>query len=319
MSKNTETKKQNLINILIRTTYRPKYFDKCLKSVYNQNYDNFKIICCYDDERCLNYLEKYNEKIEYFFIDIENKHSYKYNLYMNFLLDKVEDGWIMFLDDDDKFVNSDSLKTINNYLHNDNNIIFWKVNIGNRIVIPNNLNNIVKGNISGIGFCFHSKFKNLTKWSSIKCGDFYFVDALLKKHNFNKIKVPILLTSVNHNLSGNNGAQTPYSFQDFIKYKGIKQIYISEKLSPIKDKILNTFGLKDYNNKDEICVFFGAYTQNDLSIIKDHINKKFVMFDGNDIKNYKLFDSVNFLSRTKLMKDYLRHFKIFSRLIEFKI
>ena len=319
MSKNTEIKKENLINILIRTTYRPKYFDKCLKSVYNQNYDNFKIICCYDDERCLNYLKKYNEKIEYFFIDIENKHSYKYNLYMNLLLDKVEDGWIMFLDDDDKFVNSDSLRTINNYLHNDNNIIFWKVNIGNRIVIPNNLNNIKKGEITTIGFCFHSKFKNITKWRSIKCGDYYFVDSLLKNHNFNKIKVPILLTSVNHDLSGNNGAQTPYSFKDFIKYKGIKQIYISEKLFPIKDKILNTFGLKDYNNKDEICVFFGAYTQNDLSIIKDHINKKFVMFDGNDIKNYKLVDSVNFLSRTKLMKDYLRHFKIFSRLIEFKI
>ena len=84
MSKNTETKKQNLINILIRTTYRPEYFDKCLKSIYNQNYDNFKIICCYDDERCLNYLKKYKKKIEYFFIDIENKHSYKYNLYMNF-------------------------------------------------------------------------------------------------------------------------------------------------------------------------------------------------------------------------------------------
>ena len=53
----------NLINILIRVTFRPDYFNECINSILNQTYKNFNIICCYDDKLCEKYLEKYKDYI----------------------------------------------------------------------------------------------------------------------------------------------------------------------------------------------------------------------------------------------------------------
>jgi hypothetical protein len=313
-------KKQSLINILIRTTYRPEYFEKCINSIYKQKYNNFKIICCYDDERCLDYLKKYKSKIEYFFIEIESNASHKYNDYCNHLMDMVKNGWIMFLDDDDILASNKSLAIINNYLNNENNILFWKVKIGKRIIIPENINKIKKGKISGIGFCFHSKFKNLSKWKPIRCSDFHFINLLLKtKKNFNKIKLPIVLTKVNHELLGNQGMQNPYDFKDFVNNKNIKQIYFSKSLLHLKDKMKEQFNLDEYTNENDSALFFGVYDNNDFIKINNHKCKKFVMFEETDIKNYKLVKAVNFLTLSKSMKDYLRNEKIFSRLINLDV
>ena len=60
----------NLINILIRVTFRPNYFEKCIESILNQTYKNYNIICCYDDKLCLEYLKKYKDKLKYFFISL---------------------------------------------------------------------------------------------------------------------------------------------------------------------------------------------------------------------------------------------------------
>ena len=60
-----------LINILIRTSYRPKYFDKCIKSILNQQYNNYRIIICYDKENSLEYLEKYSDISNVFYYYIE--------------------------------------------------------------------------------------------------------------------------------------------------------------------------------------------------------------------------------------------------------
>ena len=58
----------NKINILIRNTYRPNTFSKCIQSILMQEYTNFRIIMCYDDDRCMEYLEEYrnHNKIELF-------------------------------------------------------------------------------------------------------------------------------------------------------------------------------------------------------------------------------------------------------------
>ena len=316
--KKIETNKQNLINILIRTTYRPKYFNTCINSIYKQKYDNYKIICCYDDERCLNYLKEYTNRIEYFFIDIESKSSHKYNRYCNHLMNVVNDGWIMFLDDDDKLANNKSLSIINNALTNENNILFWKVKIGNDIIIPINPNKIMEGQIDTNGFCFHSKYKNLNLWREKRAGDLSFITGLLKKKNFNKIRIPYVLVSTISNKS-NNGMQNYYDFKDFVKNKNIKQIYLSKSLCFLKDKMKDQFDLQEYNSKNDICIFFGAFNEDDFLTIKEHQGKKFVMFNGNDIKNYKSIECVNFLTLSKKMKDYLIHYKIFSRLIKLDI
>ena len=100
--------KEKKINILIRTSNRPTCFSNCLKSILKQKYSNYKIYICYDDVKSLDYLKEYKDNpiIEYFFIFNSSKERYKYNLYCNRLKSKVEDGYILYLDDDDELVHN---------------------------------------------------------------------------------------------------------------------------------------------------------------------------------------------------------------------
>jgi hypothetical protein len=190
------------INILIRNTYRPSYFPKCINSILNQTHQNFKVIMCYDDDDCLEYLDKYknNPKIEIFKATEVNRTGQAfYNLYCNQLLDKVKKGWIMFLDDDDLLINKNSLQNIASNLDNKDDMLFWKVKIANRIIYPKNIHNIEKFNVSGIGFCFNSKYKNLARWDCERCSDYRFITKLLKnKKDFKRKFVNKILTGVQH-------------------------------------------------------------------------------------------------------------------------
>ena len=56
-----------LINILIRTSSRPHYFDKCIESILNQEYKNYRVIVCYDTEDSKSYIEKYSAKCNLYY------------------------------------------------------------------------------------------------------------------------------------------------------------------------------------------------------------------------------------------------------------
>ena len=59
--------------------------------------------------------KNYKDKLKYFFINNKSKNFF-YNLYCNTLLKKVKNGYIMFLDDDDKFYSNSALSEINEKL-----------------------------------------------------------------------------------------------------------------------------------------------------------------------------------------------------------
>jgi|688.fasta_scaffold119904_3 hypothetical protein len=193
-----------LFNILVRTCYRPTYFVNCINNILSQSHQDIRIICCYDDIRSLDYIKKINDKrFEYFFINLEDNSEMKHNLYLNHLLDKVNDGWIIFLDDDDMFSTNDSLKIINNKIINNNQFIYWGVKLGtNTIIYPPNINNVEVCKISGIGFCFHAHYKNLSRWVSARCSDFVFVKKLLESNKFETIGIKSILTQTQHKYMG---------------------------------------------------------------------------------------------------------------------
>ena len=61
------------INILLRVSYCPYYFSIWIKSVLEQKYKNFNIICCYDDINSKEYLEKVQDKrFSYFYTNFIN-------------------------------------------------------------------------------------------------------------------------------------------------------------------------------------------------------------------------------------------------------
>lgn len=188
-------KKEKMINILIRNSYRQEYFEKCINSILNQNYKNYKIIISYDNIKCEEYLTLYSKKknIEIFYIRIENENKYKFNLYCNQLLNKVKDGWIMFLDDDDILANNNVLKIINNEIFYTNDFIIWSFLRPDKIIYPQNINDIKLGEIDTTSFLFHNDFKNISKWDDKKNGDYRFVNSLLSNNFFNIKKINKIL------------------------------------------------------------------------------------------------------------------------------
>ena len=320
------------LNILIRTTYRPNYFSKCIDSILSQDYQNFKIIICYDDIRCLEYLDnhKNNSKIEIFEVKTHDRQSEAfYNLYCNELLERVNDGWIMFLDDDDMFYSKKAFGIIANNLYTENDIIFWKVKLGKHIIYPKNINNIIQFNISSEGFIFNHKFKNNAKWDNKRSGDFRFITELLKNTKiFNRRFIDLILCGTQEkNIHGLLGKKTiPDSFNTFdelVNYYNIKQIYISNSLPHVNEKIYkyNLICKKTYESlTDNSIVFFGLYTPEDIKLLYSLKNSNiFLLFGGSEVENIKyilpIVPRIHIIAISKSMQDRLKKINIESKLI----
>lgn len=169
------------INILIRTSNRPYYFKKCIDSITCQKYKNYKIIICYDDIKSYDYIVENNLQENSFYINVLSNEKYKFNLYNNYLMDKVEDGFILFLDDDDEFTHNEVLNIINNHIKSDDDIIIWKFMRPDKLIYPQCLDKISIGEIDTTMVCFNSKFKHLSQWMDCKNGDYYFYTELFRK------------------------------------------------------------------------------------------------------------------------------------------
>lgn len=189
---------QPLINIITRTSNRPKGFDRNYHSVKSQTYKNVNHIVIYDNlSDYEDYISKYtgitpisvdreklidNYKGTLFF----NKFFYKsyHNLYFNPVLKTLDQGWIIFLDDDDYFKDENTLEIISNYLLDDNTIYIWKMLVGDSIVIPKEseykTDKIELGNIGGSCFTVHTKWGCKVEWDAYKCADFRYLKALDK-------------------------------------------------------------------------------------------------------------------------------------------
>lgn len=92
-----------MITLLIRTSYRPAAFKKCIASI---DYP-VKRIVSYDDQRALQYLQDEETVVELG----RNNFKYGYNLYLNALMNECKEGHMLFADDDD-FLIAGALKEL---------------------------------------------------------------------------------------------------------------------------------------------------------------------------------------------------------------
>jgi len=192
-SKIDETK----INILVRTSNRPIYFKQCIESILNQNYTNYKVIIGYDKVESLEYLNNYknNSKIEIYHMTTTSKERFKHNLYLNTLMDKVTDGFIMYLDDDDMMTYNNSLNILNENIINDDDLIIWKFMRPDKLIYPQST--IIKlGHISGCAYSFNNKYKYNSRWVDRQCSDYHFITGLLKKTKLNIKIIDYILTRI---------------------------------------------------------------------------------------------------------------------------
>ncbi len=179
-----------VINILTRTSGRPKGFGKCHESIRRQNSKTYKHIVSYDNLADLDYLKKYEVKkvpIEKELIGLpmnEDDRFEPYNLYCNNLLNEVEEGWIMFLDDDDMLADEEVLKKLQKEIRqNDEDTLFiWQTKFPDGSLLPPdetfNKKEIKLQHIDTACFMFHFKYKNVAKWDGFWAADFRFIKKL---------------------------------------------------------------------------------------------------------------------------------------------
>lgn len=64
--------------------------------------------------------------------------------------------------------------------------------------------------------------------------------------------------------------------------KRISQVNISTSVSFFKQKIIDTYKFNEYHDKNEPCVFWGMYREEDVNALKNHNGKKIVVWRGSD-------------------------------------
>jgi len=215
-------KKEPCLNILIRTT-RPNYLSHCLKSVKNQTYSNINVVLICDNIDSVNYTRNYNARMVRVFNNYEKKDVPRSNEYGNYFpynkylaeVQKLVQGYIMFLDDDDKFTKLDSAKIILEHAK-ENELLLWKVNFNELGIIPKNFGVIQVCDITGIGMCYHSSQIEFTDWSEWKRADFRTAKKLSDNLKVNWIDK--VLTGI----QDIPGMGTKSDLQDFIRVKLIQ-------------------------------------------------------------------------------------------------
>jgi hypothetical protein len=120
------------------------------------------------------------------------------------LLDQVEDGWILFLDDDDHLYHNKVLEEIVSNLqqnYDEDAMYVWQMRYPDGRVLPTNQqigNQVIKKNYIGSPcFLFHSTYKNDVHWDAYKGSDFRFLQQLLKKIP-KKVFIPKVMVQINN-------------------------------------------------------------------------------------------------------------------------
>lgn len=171
-----------IVNILVRTAQRPKFFERSIKSILRQSYKNINIFVSIDDKA-----NDYTIKYPVYPIFVDKTTEYKrpdssinygrvmtYNIYFNDMYKYVKKGLILYMDDDDHYNDLEAIQKIVDEYKKGNELIIWRVKIGNKIIPENQFFGKAPQvfRISGIGFAFDSKYKTQALWEPFKRGDF---------------------------------------------------------------------------------------------------------------------------------------------------
>lgn len=161
-----------MMNIMTRTHNRPDYFRVCKERIEMQTYKDINHIVC-SDVPC-SYYPAIPVVMPLSIQNIPYGHYYApHNAYMVELQKHCKNGYCMTIDDDDCFMDTNSLQTIVDHIVDEDQLLIWKVMIAPNFVVPSHSfgKTVTACDISGIGFAYHSKH-NPIDWGIISMGDY---------------------------------------------------------------------------------------------------------------------------------------------------
>ena len=185
------------IHIIIRTHLREDYFQRAIESIREQDYQNYIIHVAYDHPDSLKYIKKYvGEKMMVHQVIRKSPENAFFDLYCNDVKGKINNGWIMFLDDDNQLTHPKCLKIINEYLQKKKKIVVWSFLRPGRVIKPQ-LDKLRYGDIDNCSYIFHHSIKNCGQFGDFYGSDFQFVESLLTKHK--SVLISFILVSTQYN------------------------------------------------------------------------------------------------------------------------
>jgi hypothetical protein len=173
------------IVVLVRTSRRPAFFERCIDSILAQEYSNFRIVISVDTSDTADYvrpLTSIYDKVQWInvqHIRTTETEPYKFNLYCNSLLQCVEDNeYVVFLDDDDEFAHDKCLQVINDHIE-PNIALVWRFMRPDMLVFPKKSNDIQQGEIDTSSVCVHASMARQGCWDAAQAADFRFFTSVI--------------------------------------------------------------------------------------------------------------------------------------------
>ena len=110
----------------------------------------------------------------------------------------------------------------------------------------------------------------------------------------------------------------------------VKQCYVSSGLHSFQERFMKQFQLTPYENEEEPCIFFGMYSDEDLTRISKHNGLKYIIWGGEDANpNYNHCKStlneilqlpnVIHIAISKCIYNRLKYFHIHPIFVEFSL
>jgi lipopolysaccharide biosynthesis glycosyltransferase len=209
------------VYILTRTSGRPTFFKAMAGSVREQTYPSIVHLALTDDPASLEYMSDIAKPIlvdslyhKFFpeevcekcsslsnsktncasapgldkseqrqaFFDCYCNTSYPMNEYMNVLQERVGDGWIMYLDDDNLLLNEFAISELMGHVESPSEMIAFRSVLGRVTPHDNNFGKrVIMGDFDSSNFMFHTSRLEHARWPGERCGDFK-VGSNLAKH-----------------------------------------------------------------------------------------------------------------------------------------
>jgi len=237
-------KNENKIHIIVRTHLREYYFKKVIESIITQNYENYIIHVAYDHIDSLDYInQNMNHKMIIHKVERRSDENVFFDLYCNDIKDKINNGWIMFLDDDNYFIDPNCLKIINTHLKE--KIVVWSFLRPDKLITPN-LNKLRYGEIDNCSYIFHHSIKDDGQFGDFYGSDFQFINSLIAKYKTLLIDFTLISTQYDDKVSNNGN----YEYTEDKKFIDLDRIDYHDYKNHYKDlQHLSIEQLKNHYNK----------------------------------------------------------------------
>lgn len=195
-----------LINIIVRTHQRPEYFKKCLKSIHAQSYKNVVVYVIADDDQSYHYatvagdIKLADRLIRVNKEDTEGKHGdfdallrsgmttpdgfrrFWWDLYLNPVIQKIENGWIWIVDDDNEIPEGDIFGALAGLMKDRDKVIIGKYERQKGIVPdPDHFHYpFIRNKIDMSCFIFHSKHRMKATFDGHETDDWRYANDLCR-------------------------------------------------------------------------------------------------------------------------------------------